>query len=277
LIQKFNFKFLPVIVIADIFLISKFKRLMKQYLFLLFLSISFLSFSQNQVVYSTMQQSHDGGFNPLQDIVAWFVSEITYGILIESFLEKDTPMHDAELTPYPFFNPGEGDYTYDKEHTSFRVEAFGSMITDIHKNITGEIGGRIRFLKRMSVDLSYTHLSGIPELSGDFHSQTRLMFNYYRIRTRQFELWYGLGALFSENKKYNPAVNFNVGAELFLPPKISVSGQGDWGYFEQGVVKNYQLQLNYHISRWRLYAGLKNYRITGYHLNTLQAGLKYYF
>jgi len=250
---------------------------MKQYLFLLFLSLSFLSFGQEQSNYTTLQQSRDGGFHPLQDIVAWFVSEITYGILIESFLEKDTPMHDAELTPYPFFNPEEGNYTYDKERVGFRVESFGSFITDTHHNFDGEIGGKIRFLKRVSVDLSYTHLPEIHELAGDFQSQTRLMFNYYRIRTRRFELWYGLGALFSENKKYNPAVSFNVGAELFLPPKLSVSGQGDWGYFEQGIVKNYQLQLNYHLSRWRLFAGLKNYRIIGYHLNTLQAGLKYYF
>ena len=250
---------------------------MKQYLFFLFISISLISFGQEQKTYLSQQQNYNDAFNPLQDIIAWFVSEITYGVLIESFLEKDTPMHDAALTPYPFFNPGEGDYTYDKERVGFRVEAFGNMVTDTHKNITGEIGGRIRFFKRVSLDLSYTKLPEMPKLAGEFQSQTRLMFNYYRVRTRRFELWYGLGVLFSENKKYNPAVSFNVGAELFLPPKLSISGQGDWGYFEQGVVKNYQLQLNYYISRWRLFAGLKNYRIIGHHLNTIQAGLKYYF
>ena len=250
---------------------------MKIYITVLFLSLTIYGFGQNQTNYTTLQQSHDGEFHPLQDIFAWFVSEITYGILIESFLEKDTPMHDAELTPYPFFNPDEGDYTYDKESVGFRVEGYVNAIANLHNNFTGEVGGKLRFFKRASLDLSYVSLPEMPELTGDFQSQTRIMINYYRIRTRKFELWYGLGALFSENKQYNPAASFNIGAELFLPTKISLSGQGDWAYFKQGVVKNYKLQINYQLSHWRFYGGLKNYRIISYHLNTLYTGIKYYF
>ena len=241
---------------------------------LLFVSVQ-NSWAQ-QTIPSSYRQSAQTGYNPLVDILGWFASEITYGILVESFLEKDTPMHNAGLTPYPYFYNREGNYTYDHDAVPFRLEANSSLYITPKQKYFGNVAADLRLLKRFSIQLAYVKLPRLTT-SADYLSQTDISFSYHRIRTRRFDLWYGLGAMFTDNPSNHNGLTYHIGAELFLPEHVSVEGQAHWAYFDPVIIKNYQVQVNYFISHWRLTAGLKNYRYPDTRINSIGLGLKYYF
>jgi len=247
---------------------------MKNFLaFILF--ILFVENSLAQQKPSAFQQDEPERYNPVTDILGWFVAEITYGILIESFLEKNTPMHDAGLSPHPYFYRREGNYTYDKKSVPFRLEANTSFHLAPAKKQFGFVAANLRFLKRFSAQISYVKLPGDTGLN--YVSQTDISFSYHRIRTRRFDLWYGLGAMFSENPSNHNGLSYHIGAELFLPERLSIEGQAHWAYFDPVTIKNYQVQLNYFLYHWRFSAGIKNYRFPDNRINSIGFGLKYYF
>ena len=249
---------------------------MKPIFFSIILFISVQSGWSQQSLPQSYRQSEADNYNPLTDILGWFVSEITYGILVESFFEKDTPMHDAGLTPYPYFYNREGNYTYDKDAVPFRLEVNSSYHLAPKQKYFWNADANLRLLKRFSIQLAYVKL---PQTTGstEYLSQTDISFSYHRIRTRRFDLWYGLGAMFSDNPSNHNGVSYHIGAELFLPEHLSVEGQAHWAYFDPVIIKNYQVQVNYFISHWRLTAGLKNYRYPDNRINSIGLGLKYYF
>ena len=249
---------------------------MKNFLIIAAILVIFQNGNAQQIHFHQQEQQEETGcYNPLRDFFGWILSEITYGILIESFLEKDTPMHDAGITPYPYFYKDEGNYTYDNNPVPFRLEVNTSGHLAPAKTYFGSTGVKLRFLKRASVQIDYVKLPGNP--ADDYVSQTGISFSYYRIRTRRFDLWYGLGTMFAENPSGHNALTYHIGSELFIRHHLSVEGQAYWAYFEPVTIKNYQLQINYFLSHWRFNAGIKNYIITGNHINSIGFGIKYYF
>lgn len=213
--------------------------------------------------------------NIFSDILGWFIIQISYGIFVESFLEKDSPMHNASITPYPYFNENEGNYTYDKASVPFRLEINTSGHLAPKEIYFGNVNVNLRFLKRASLQVDYVKLPGA--LNGDYLSQTDISFSYHRIRTKQFDLWYGLGGLISENPTKHPAFSYHIGSELFIRHQLSVEAQGHWAYFNPVTINNYQVQLNYFLSHWRFNAGIKNYRYPDNRINSIGFGVKYYF
>ena len=248
---------------------------MKKFLLIFLILTTFLTNGQKTTSYKLEQRSTNS-FNPLTDILGWFVSEVTYGIMIESFLEKNTPMHRAGLTPYPFFHSKEGNYTYNNLSVPFRIEVSSNLMLGHNFQKNGNIIGKIRFAKRLDLSATYNQLFKTG-LKNEYHSQTSFILNYHRIRTRQVDIWYGLGIMFSENKHQSSGVAYNLGAELFLPAHLNLQGQINWAYLEPEFIKNYQIQLGYFLSHWRLQGGIKNFRLPYKQLNTIELGIKYYF
>lgn len=228
-----------------------------------------------QIHTKNYEQTEVNNNNIFSDILGWFIAEITYGILVESFLEKDTPMHNAGITPYPYFYNNEGNYTYENDPVPFRVEASSNGFMAPGKKFFGNANLELHFLKRASLQIDYVKLPGTPR--SDYLSQTDISFSYHRIRTRRFDLWYGLGAMFAENPTNHNALTYHIGSELFIRNYLSVEGQAHWAYFDPVTIKNYQVQLNYFLSHWRFTAGIKNYRYPDNRINSIGLGIKYYF
>jgi len=214
-------------------------------------------------------------YNPAEELLYWIISEITYGILIESFLEKDTPMHDASLTPYPYFSENEGNYTYDGESVPFRVEAVSTLMFDNRQHLTGSFSAKLRFAKRLDIRAGYIHL--LPDKHTLEVSQTDFVLDYHRIRTRRLDFWYGLGVVFSKYTEDNTGLVLNLGSELFLGRKLSAEALIKWDFYEQGTHRHTNFQLNYFLGHWRLHAGIHNYKYLFSRSSALQLGLKYYF
>ncbi len=243
------------------------------YILIIFIAIQTANGQQNHKLQQKQQET--GCYNPLRDIVGWFLAEITYGILIESFLEKDTPMHNAGITPYPYFYNNEGNYTYNRKPVPFRMEIHADGHLTPVKDYFGSTGFKLRFLKRASIQIDYVKLPG--SLRNDYLSQTDISFSYHRIRTRRFDLWYGLGTMFAENPTNHNALTYHIGSELFIRNHLSVEGQAHWAYFNPVTIKNYQIQLNYFLSHWRFAVSLKKFRFPGNRINSAGLGIKYNF
>jgi len=252
----------------------------KRYLTLifLFLLVNF-SFGQNLKFEQTLNQSSriHIAYNPIEDFFFWLASEITYGILIESSFERDTPMHDAQLSPYPYFTPKDGNYNYEGKYTLVRLEMQSNLLLDKNQKFTGNISGKLRFLQRFDVAVSHTQLNQQDLTNSYFLTQTAVMLNYHRIRTRQFDFWYGLGVMFTESRYNSSGLQWELGAELFLQKQFSVNTEIYRSYFDTTTLQKTNVTLNYFISRWRLQGGIQNFNFLNQQINTVNLGLKYYF
>ena len=248
---------------------------MKKQIFILLMIIAVQNGHTQQVRTQNYEQTQVESGNILTDILGWFIMQISYGVLVESFLEKDMPMHDAGISPYPYFYDNVGNYTYDQDPVPFRLEINASGFIAPGKNYFSNVDANFRFLKRASIQIAYVKLPGASR--DDYLSQTDISFSYHRIRTRRFDLWYGLGAMFAENPTNHNALSYHIGSELFIRNHLSVEGQAHWAYFDPVTIKNYQVQLNYFLSHWRFTAGIKNYRYPDNRINSIGLGIKYYF
>jgi len=221
--------------------------------------------------------SKDPENNPLKDFFYWIFTEITYGIFIESFLEHDTPMHDASLTPYPYFNAGEGNYTYEKKAVPFRFEIAVNEAMDYQHSFFSNIRGKFRFGKRLEIAGFYTKLPQHTTPQNFFLTQTGFMLNYHRIRTKRFDMWYGFGMMFSDAPTHSSGFAFNVGGEWFLHKDFSVDASIKWANFDPETIRNTRINLNYFVGHWRLQTGLQYYKFMSERRSSIAFGLKYYF
>ncbi len=254
---------------------------MKKIALLLLLLVVQSIFSQNNLqtkpLITTVQTRQTENYNPLTDIVYWFFSEITYGILFETYWERNTPMHHAALTPYPYFDKNEGNYTYQNESVPFRLEISGNIAFDQQQYFFGHWQAQLRLAKRLDFTGSFVHLpQRIPD-NRYFLSQTGFVLNYHRIRTKKFDLWYGIGIMFSEAPNNTGGFVYDIGTELFFGNQISVDGLIKWSYFEPVTIRNSQFNINYFSGHWRFQTGINNYKLVSQYRNSLHIGIKYYF
>ena len=249
---------------------------MRHFLLVLSILISLSLHSQNldnSLTVSNNSEKYDD--NPISYFLYSIFAEITYGVLFESYFEKDSPMHDASLTPYPYFTKSEGNYTYDNSSAPFRLELGSNLIVDRHGKYTGYLYGNWRFLKRLELEASYLNLGTYETKQNKFLSQSAFFLNYHRIRTKKLDVWYGMGAIFSQDE---PAIAFTLGGEWFFAPHFSFTPKANWGFMKNDrMIKNSSYHLNYYISHWRVQLGLRSIYIPGQHINSFTTGLKFYF
>ncbi len=244
----------------------------------IFLLHHFSSYSQDLQSISLQQSQYaQESYSPFEDLFYWLASEITYGILIETSFERDTPMHDAQLSPYPYFTSKDGNYNYEGEYVPVRLELQTSLLLDKNKQFTGSLSGKFRFLQRLDVSASYTKLRQHQLDNSYFLNQTELLLNYHRIRTRPFDFWYGLGVIFTDSPTNSSGFLWGLGAELFLKKPISIEANIKWSYFDTTTLRKTHFSLNYFIDHWRLQGGLEYYKFLDQRINTFRLGLRYYF
>ncbi len=248
------------------------KHLLILSLLLMSLQMNAQTLQNNSNTYESTSVSSYDAYNPFAELLYYVVESITYGILFETYWEKDTPMHDAQITPYPYFSPKDGNYNYDGEFVPFRLEAETNILTDFKGHLTGDFQAKLRFLKRLDVAASYSNLHQF--LSGSYASQTYFLLQYHRIRTKGLDVWYGGGAMIA-NDEARPAVS--LGGELFLGNNTAFSAKAKWGFFNENITRDVRYQFNYFVSRWRLSAGLRGINLPEQHTNTFFVGARYYF
>jgi hypothetical protein len=193
---------------------------------------------------------------------------------VESFWEKDLPMHDARFTAYPYFDNLSGNYTYDKTVDNPVKLVLSTNIFAENKYLYGNnFSIQFKFLSRADLSAGYTSFSKHDYAMPIYD----VMFHYHRIRMPKLDIWYGLGAMHLGGAVEETGLSVDFGGEWFVKKPISVQAQWQYGFFDYdyNIHKN-MFVIKYHLQQFNVQFGAVNYKLGENKINTLSLGLNMY-
>jgi len=191
---------------------------------------------------------------------------VSYGLLIETKWEREGQMHFAEFTPYPYANGKSGNFMYEPEFTDenltpVRFDINNSLVKTDSKLYGNHLNLDFRFEKRFSINAGYLQLFE-ESLSGkESFSLFNVSFNYYRIRTPRFVLWYGPGVSYVANDVNRFGFTLNVGAEWFIANPISLFANHKHAFLGSNSIDVFESRLKYHLNRYNISGGYERYQL----------------
>jgi hypothetical protein len=221
--------------------------------------------------------TYDSSYSDDNIFVALFFEigvSITYGILFETFWEKDLPMHDAHFTQYPYFDNHSGNYTYEnrKDYVPFKLVLSGNMFAENNKLYGNYFEAKMKFLDRVDLTSSFSSITEANSAMTIYDA----MFHFHRIRMPKLDIWYGLGVMHLGKDIEQTAFSLDFGGEWFVKKPISVSAQWQYGYFDNFYVRKNTFLAKYHIQNFSISFGAVNYKFDDTSINTLNLGLNVY-
>lgn len=198
---------------------------------------------------------------------------ITYGIVIESVFEKESLMHSANLSEYPYKNDSIGNFTYGDDYKLARVSISNDFVRE-SKNLYGnDINIKVNFLKRMDVEVDYLHL--VEKLSNetDSFSMHSALINYHRIRTQKLDFWFGLGAMYVGNEVKETGFAYNLGAEWFVKKPISLYVNTKGTAINDQSISKTKIGAKYHIKNYTINSGYQQFKLGISDINTFSIGV----
>lgn len=203
---------------------------------------------------------------------------ITYGILIETEWEKNSNMHYARFTPYPYAYGAYGDYMYEPvgsidSLTPARVDLNNSLVRSDSRLFGNHLNAKVRFEKRFSIDGGYLQLFENGPLGNESFSFFNTSINYYRIRTNRFSLWYGPGVGYIGNEVKRFGFTLNTGAEWFVARPVSLFASYKHTFLGSDTVSLFESRLKYHIKNYNLSGGFERYKLGSVNLSNVAVGV----
>lgn len=201
-------------------------------------------------------------------------SYLTYGLLVETFIERDKKHAYMELTPYPYINNLKGDYAFEANEVAFkRFDISNQFITNMDNIYGNNLNIKYRFLKRVSVEYNQLYLLESKNSQFFMHDLTA---NYYRVRTEYLSLNYGMGISYIHSGVNKTYFTYNTGIEYFLSIPLSLSLEHRGTPLPKYGVYQSKIKFNYHIKQFTLQAGINFYNIGDIHYKMLGLGGKVY-
>jgi len=199
--------------------------------------------------------------NPFAEILVRIALYSTYGIFIETPLERDGKMHDAEIAQYPYKEARYGNFIYTDSinYSIGRFDISNSFVIE-DKNLYGNnLNLDFRFFKRMGLEVGYLQLFEKNNGKSDSFSLFSAMVNYHRIRTQKLDVWFGLGIMYVGNNVRKSGFSYGFGAEWFIKKPISLLVSHKSASINQRGVNKTKLLLKYHLKNYHISSGYENF------------------
>ncbi|HFS68189.1 MAG TPA: hypothetical protein ENK67_08260 [Flavobacteriia bacterium] len=259
-----------------------------------FLFFSFLIYAQNdklqqvkqnlakkqdmQVYITDVKQKQDQKThsNPFKELLAQIFWNITYGIAVETIFEKESKMHDASISKYSYIEDKTGNFTYnDSLSVISRLLITDSFLRESNSIKGNNLNLKHQFFKRFAVEFGYLELIEKTNRRKDHFSLFSFMANYYRIRTKRLDAWYGIGAMYVANDINKFGLAFGAGAEWFVKKPISLYASIKSGIINQESLTKSKIQLKYYQKRAQFIIGYQNFKLTTISVNSVSLGFGY--
>jgi hypothetical protein len=211
--------------------------------------------------------------NPIANLFVELVINLTYGIAIESIFERDSEMHFANISEYPYKNDDIGSFTYNPDDFSLsRFNLSNSLVME-NKHLYGnDFGIKLNFFKRMDIEADYLQLIEKVNGTADNFSLFSAILNYHRIRTQKFDLWFGVGVMHVGNEVNESGFAYNIGAEWFIKKPISILVNHKGTNINDEEVSKTKLLLKYHIKNYNIISGYQHYTLGSTDINAFSIG-----
>lgn len=218
--------------------------------------------------------------NWLVDFFGEIFFYLTYYTFFEFPDEVESPMSQAIITKYPYYASKKGNYNYtvDDNFREFRAELVGRYVSESNDIKAMDLNLDMRFAKRVGVELGYRKLwEKNPEFGNDQLALFNLLVNYHRVRSEQFDLWWGIGTTLVGGSVNQLGFTYNVGAEWFIAKPISMEMNFNQTFINSETVNKFNTMLNYHVNRYKLTGGYDQLKIGSQKFTSLTVGVGVFF
>jgi len=212
---------------------------------------------------------------PFHNLITALAINLTYGLAVESVFERDSRMHDAVLSSYPYKEKHYGNYKYDDETTDYaiaRLDITTNFVYESSQLYGNDLDLKFHFAKRLSLEVDYLQLFEKTSNETESFSLISAMANYHRIRTQRLDFWFGLGTMYVANEVQEFGFSYGLGAEWFIqkPIGIYVSYKGST-INNQNLAKT-KTVLKYHVKKYHVSVGYEFYRLSVSDINAFSVG-----
>ncbi|TWO33729.1 hypothetical protein E1J38_002855 [Seonamhaeicola sediminis] len=208
------------------------------------------------------------------------IAYTAYGILVEMPFERDSPSSSAILTKHPYLNSNKGNYSYEwNDYSAVGRTTISSRYVFENTQLNGNhVNVDIRFYNRLALELDYLQLW---ENNPNFGYQTLAIYTalikYHRIRTKQFDGWWGLGASYVDGNVDDFGFSLGLGAELFLGKPISIEANYNQTFINNNAINKFTALMNYYNRPFKLSGGYQSLKIGDQIFSTPTIGLSVSF
>jgi len=218
--------------------------------------------------------------NPFLEELALFMVKISFGLAyqigVESYFEKDRNMHSADFSKYPYKEPYLGNYVYKdstNSETIFRVDIASNFVYESKKLFGNNLSLNLKFARRFDLEVGSLQLFEKVSSSTDNFSLYHAMLNYHRIRTQEFDLWFGLGVNYVANNVNEAGFSYGLGSEWFLNKPLSILVTFNGTTINNRPVNKTRLLLKYYINNFNISTGYEHYSLGVSKIDTYSIGL----
>ncbi|MDT9499883.1 hypothetical protein [Capnocytophaga canimorsus] len=202
---------------------------------------------------------------------------LTYHILFEGIDEINSPMYQASLSPYPFYQNHKGDYQYyTNDLVRWRLDVANYYLLEKGKLSANFLDLKFRLMRRLSISTSY-----ISFRETLIHQKEKLdlfctNLDYYRVRTPYFSMYWGLGAGYIGNGLNQLGLSVKTGSEIFIKP---FTIQADFGYiaFKNNDITLFAIGPKYHLNRYHFGLKYQYSNLAGSRVSGVSFGAGFYF
>lgn len=234
--------------------------------------------SKSQTTFTDNSTDSESHF--LNDFVGGFFVQIfaytAYGIAFESPFEMDNKGHGAFLTKHPYMNSDTGNYSYNWNEDSeiFTTSITNRFIFETNKVYGNHLNVDMKFLKRLGLELDYLQLWEETKFSGNnaLAIYTALA-KYNRVRTEQFNAWWGLGATYVDGDVNAFGFTYGLGAEFFFIRPFSLESHFNQTLINDNSINKFNGLLNYHKRHYTFTLGFEHLKISSVGFSTFTGGI----
>ena len=216
----------------------------------------------------------------LVDVFGEVFFYLTYYTFFEFPDEVESPMSQAFITKYPYYTSKKGNYNYtaDDNFSVFRAELVGRYVSESNDIKGLDVNLDMRFAKRVRIELGYRKLwEKNPEFGNDQLALFNLLVNYHRVRSEQFDLWWGIGTTHVGGNVNQFGFTYAIGAEWFITKPISMEMNFNQTFINSETVNKFNTLLNYHLNRYKLTGGYDQLKLGSQKFTSLTIGVGVFF
>lgn len=254
----------------------------------IFLLFSFLSYSQSRVKTaknnlqpksSAVKTEHTESNSNDETSSSLFAELLTEAALLVSYKILLGEFESRHFSTYPYYFSnvnGNYDYGYQKGDKRQLLQLSSYYLMD-ERIQSIETNASYRFIPILGVELSNTmffenYFNSVEQLN-----YSSLILNYYRVRERFLNLWWGIGVTYVGNEIKTSGFSYQLGTEIFFLNPISIDGLLKQSFINQNEINEYKVRMNYHHKKITFQMGYNYYAIGEIEVSGISLGATYSF
>lgn len=199
---------------------------------------------------------------------------LVYYVVIESPINADRAMYNAEMQPYPFYNKKDGLFTYNEEDSNFlKANISDSYFNSFDRIKANDLRLKLHLGNRFAINTNYIHFwEKTTENQIDSFDFASATIDYYRIRTTHFNFLWGAGVSYLGNDIKKVGLALNLGAELYFNP-FSIEANYKYNYISDNSISLFEIGPKFHINRFYSQIKYQNYELATQDTKGILVGL----